>query len=341
MYHGQPRVSEGVAHREVKAKKFDWSFFDRFNLPPKEAEARRPSIYDFGHVKLDRTVNADKYLLRLKERHRHAEEDERRRNPKSFDESQPSGTVFEEFFVEAMREGNWMNGELFRTSEHDDWWNGVDAVIEWPSPEEGGKPVRMAVDFSTSNSAMGIGKKLETINGMAKLKYFRSPLERNEEGKPAEMRTFFPKVILGADTEIMKAIARKGEMPGHDHPLRTLMLRQAKKQIDVQIRRGANFILNQAWQEEFPNPATDELTRQIRLAKNNDELADVLRAAPEEALHKILNTDTREYLAELLRVKQCLDPVALEAEVTPIVEPWTTLAETSINNRMLGKDLRP
>lgn len=324
-----------VARRPEVKRKFDWSFFKRFELTPKEAEARRPRALDFEHVTLDDRVNADKYLLRLKARHARYGDEARHRGEVNPD--QPTGTAFEEFFVEAIRDGRWFDSEFFRTTEHDDRWNGVDAVIEWPAASADEKPVRLAIDFSSSNSEDTLREKLQTINGMAKLKYFRSPTEVDGTGKPLEVRTFFPKVILGADVDLMKQIARDGVMPGREHPLRLLLLRQAKKQIDVQIRRSADHFLNQTWKEDDVPPEAYEVCRQIHIAPNPDALAEVMRNAPVTAFAKLFHKNQKQYLDECLRVKAHLDPLVQATKEQKIPEPWNTMSEVSRNHQMLSK----
>ncbi|MCR4312455.1 MAG: hypothetical protein NUV56_04180 [Candidatus Uhrbacteria bacterium] len=326
-----------IQPREVK-KPSVWNFYDRFDLTAEESDALRPRPTDFTHVKLDRSVIADSYLQRLKGRSgRHNDRVAQERGPRKGLEDVPSGNVFEEFLVQTVRDARWFDGEVFRTSEHDDWWNGVDAVIEWPNPTGEGAPVRLAVDFSISENQVTIGDKLASTNGLAKLKYFRSPTELNEEGKPLEARIFFPKVVLGADIAMFKEIAKSGAMPGHEHPLRTIMLKQVKRQIDVQIRRGADYYLNQAWQEDSPHPSVDDLCKRIRVAKNLDEIAVAMGDAPDDAFKKLFDTDGRNRLKQLLLIKRCIDPVVKEAAETPLDDTWKNLADVSLNNRLLTK----
>ncbi len=327
-----------VARRPEMKRRFDWSFFKQFELTPEESEARRPRALDFEHVSLDDRVNADKHLLRLKGRHGRI--DERLRAEGRLDDEIPSGAVFEEFLVNVIREADWFDGILFRTTEHDDRYNGVDAVMEWPSLEPGEKPVRLAIDFSVSSNIGTLEEKLQSIDGMAKLKYFRSALEKDEAGKPLETRTFFPKVILGADLDMLKEVARSGEMPDHNHPLRRILLAQAKRQIDIQIRRASNHYLNQAWREEYPHPEVDKLCQKIRLAPTIEAVAEALSAAPEEAYKKLFTEDNKLYINACLRLKARLDPIVKQAEQIPLQEPWNTLAQISTNNRILNTDMR-
>jgi len=315
--------------REVK-KRLDWSFFKRFEFTPAESEARRPRALDFEHASLDDRVNADKYLLRLK--HRQSKHPEIKSDPE-----EPLGSTFEEFLVEAMRDGDWFGGKFFRTTEHDDRWNGVDAVIEWPSPTAEGRPVRMAIDFSTSRNNGILHEKLQTINGMAKVKYFRSQIEHDENGKPLEVRAFFPKVILGADVDMMKQVAREGVMPGRDHPLRVLMLRQAKRQIDVQIRCAADHYLDMFWGEADLGPEAGEVCRQIRVASNPDAVVEALRNAPASAFARLFTKTQKETLDSCLRVQACLDPMIEETKSVQIPEPWNTMSQVSVNHQALSK----
>ncbi len=316
-----------------------WAYFDQYDLTPEESQARRPNVMDFEHRTLDERVNSDKYLSRLKGRTHRREERKNAEQPERQREV-PSGAVFEEFLVDRLREAKWFGGEVFRTTEHDDWYNGVDAVVEWPSSEAGKPPVRLAIDFWTGERGDAADEKLSRLIGGAKVKYFRSLLEQDENGKPKEMRFWLPKVVIGADPEMFRQIAREGRATDEHHPLRTLLLEQAEKQIDLQLERMAGVYIEASWAEEFRHPESDTLRGKLKRAGESvDRIVEAFAESPEEAFRYVRTFKEHPYLDDLLRLKKVIDQEVTRAKQNaPLDEIWTRLAETSFTNNLLHEE---
>lgn len=148
---------------------------------------------------------------------------------------------------------NWFGGVTFRTTRYDDM-KGVDAVIEWNAEETYGFVPRLAVDFSGSENSGRVAEKLDKLKNGTRVKYFRSQVERDDDGSEVEMTLEkMPTVVLGIDAALTEGIgqfallhkttrAGKERLPARlfaEHPIRQLLLEQAAVQIDKQIRDEA------------------------------------------------------------------------------------------------------
>lgn len=114
--------------------------------------------------------------------------------------------AFENYLTAEAKRCGWFGGELIPTAEYDDWVSGVDVVVEWLA-EDGGSPIRLAIDFTTTKQFETFYKKSNKLEGNVVVKYFRSALER-EGGEPKELRASMPIVLLGIDKEGFREIAR-------------------------------------------------------------------------------------------------------------------------------------
>lgn len=148
---------------------------------------------------------------------------------------------------------DWFGGLTFRTSQYDDM-KGVDAVIEWSAKDTYGFVPRLAVDFSGSENPGRVAEKLDKLKNGTRVKYFRSQVERDDNGDEAEMTLEkMPTVVLGIDAALAEGIGQfallhkttrdgKERLPARlfaQHPIRQLLLEQAAVQIDKQIRDEA------------------------------------------------------------------------------------------------------
>lgn len=95
----------------------------------------------------------------------------------------------------------WGEGKTTRTSEYDDFMNGIDAVLELP----GGQHIGFALDFSTSSSPEILQKKIDRATNHvliagkpAEVKYYVSPITKKRE------RITVVPIIIGLDSKDAK-----------------------------------------------------------------------------------------------------------------------------------------
>ncbi|NCS99206.1 hypothetical protein GW764_03405 [Candidatus Parcubacteria bacterium] len=115
-------------------------------------------------------------------------------------------TVFESIIFDQGESSEWLgsNAFLIKTSEYDDFKNGVDAVAEYDM-EEGVSRVAMAIDVTFNhNIQKKISKIKENIrNGiLTEVKYFESQVE-DIRGQIKNI----PHIIVGADVDTVRELA--------------------------------------------------------------------------------------------------------------------------------------
>lgn len=201
-----------------------WSYYDAYKVSGKGKAVARPELESFHHQSEEKKRRDEALLAKKMDKPRLREQKQ----------TGSDAFAFENFLTAEALRNNWFGGDVHVTTMYDDWISGVDAVVEWPS-DEGGEPIRMAIDFTSTDKFETFYKKSDKLEGNVLVKYFRSGLEK-EDGQGKEMRISLPIVLLGAGKEVFQDIAESRAVVGHNHPLRRLLLEQAASQIDLQLR---------------------------------------------------------------------------------------------------------
>lgn len=258
----------------------------------------RPELRSFRHVS-EESMARDVALL-AKKQGRPGMREQKQTGSDAF--------AFENYLTAEAARCGWFGGELVPTTEYDDWVSGVDAVVEWPA-EDGGAPVRMAIDFTTTKQFETFYKKSDKLEGNVVVKYLRSALEAGDDGQK-ELRASMPIVLLGTDKEGFREIARRGDPVGPDHPLRRLMLEQAAAQVDLQLDAVAALVNG---------------TQMARHGKSFDEALDL-------GVHPKIK---RRY-HDLVRLKARVDAELARARGIPLDETWKRIAAASKTHQILS-----
>jgi hypothetical protein len=117
-------------------------------------------------------------------------------------------TIFEAIIFSEGESSEWLgsNVVLIKTSDYDDFVNGVDAVAEYDN-EEGVSRVAMAIDVTFNHD---VQKKISKIKSnieegnLTKVKYFESELEDIR----GEIKNI-PHIILGADVDTVRELTNE------------------------------------------------------------------------------------------------------------------------------------
>ncbi len=333
--------------REVEPREQNpWLFFDRYKPTKEQADARLPQVVlTYNHVPLRDREASFMYLLKLMQR---AREKEKRQAPhrspsrrEAFET--PRGDVFEDFLSHEIDKEGWLGGTIVRTTLHDDWYNHVDAVMEWPGNGPDEKPVRMAIDFTIAQTLEGLQPKLDTLNEPAKIKYFRSAIEKTEEGKAKEMRLWLPKVVLGMDSAMLKKIGSDKKSIDANHPAKIILLQQARSQIGRQLQEVIARAGSVLWRKEEPSPAEVELLSGYRKA-GADPLAaaELFASAPAEERSALFgHRANEEYFQNLVAIYRELDRAWATVDPKSIDAAWSALMDASFTHRTLGGSSAP
>lgn len=161
--------------------------------------------------------------------------------------------ISESFLLRGLNEGDWVPycGAI-KTTEYDDFVNGVDLVLEYKKAEDPASHLGLAIDVTFSKD---LERKLSKIKEeiakgtLTRIKYFDSPNSHIR----GELRGI-PRGVVGFDTDTMNRISeyRKtyGEMPKND-PLRSVSFHQ----LSMQMRTFAEYA------EEIGSPSLATLQR--------------------------------------------------------------------------------
>lgn len=161
--------------------------------------------------------------------------------------------ISESFLLRGFNEGEWVPycGAI-KTTEYDDYVNGVDLVLEYKKAEDPASHLGLAIDVTFSND---LERKLSKIKEeiakgtLTRIKYFDSPNSHIR----GELRGI-PRGVVGFDTNTMNRISeyRKnyGEMPKND-PLRSVSFHQ----LSMQMRAFSEYA------EEIDSPSLNTLQR--------------------------------------------------------------------------------
>lgn len=289
---------EGSFGERREDQKSVWSFFDAYKVSGAGASVVRPEPRSFRHVNEESMVR-DEGLLAKKQG---------RPNMREQKQTGSDAFAFENYLTAEAARCGWFGGELVATTEYDDWVSGVDAVVEWPA-NDGGPPIRMAIDFTTTKQTETFFKKSDKLEGNVVVKYFRSALERENE-QPKELRASMPIVLLGIDKEGFREIARHGEPVGPDHPLRRLMLEQAAMQVDLQLDAVTAFVNG------------------TQMARRGKPFAETLDLG--------VHPKIKQRYHDLVRLKARVDEELSRARAIPLDETWKRIAASSKTHQILS-----
>lgn len=128
---------------------------------------------------------------------------------------------------------NWLgNARTLKTSQYDDFVNGVDMVSEWNS-REGSGILALAVDVTFG--AQATAKKIDRIKSelaqgrLGEIKYFRT------EDQILQPRTNVPRIVIGVSQEVVDELAGlwllKDNKALANHPIQKLFLNQMSMQL--------------------------------------------------------------------------------------------------------------
>lgn len=301
-----------------------WTFFDTYKTSGSEKAVARPDLDSFQHVS-DETKANDQSLLQ-KKMTKPSLREQKKEGPDAF--------AFENFLTsEAMRQ-HWLGGELSPTTNYDDWVSGVDAVQEWV--DENGEPVRLAIDFTSTDKTSVFWKKSDKLTGNTHVKYLRSRVEE-ERGRPKELRASIPLVILGVDDPVFRYIAESGELITHEHPLRRLLIEQASEQIDLQLKMLVQKVFESP-RAKRSKGIKESQSKYLSLGKefNVDQAIDFVHELDPDVLAVVMSEKDQQRLRDLMRVKSCLRAEQTEAQQIPFDPKWTTVLKQSITHKVLA-----
>lgn len=151
-------------------------------------------------------------------------------------EAQKFGTVFEALIHHHGEMSNWfgLDSHTIKTSDYDDYKNGVDEILETNKEGQEASHLALAIDATTDNTAY---KKLKSIwknlkNGhLTDVKYFKS-----ENSDKIELRRI-PKVVVASSKkqirEVMYLWNNNKNMEIAEHPIQFDILDQIKTQLEI------------------------------------------------------------------------------------------------------------
>ena len=134
---------------------------------------------------------------------------------------------------------NWLgNATTLKSSEYDDYVNGVDMISEWKSAE-GPQVLALAVDVTFGANA--VAKKIARIKSEIKagklgnIKYFRT-----EDGEPQPEKHNVPRIVIGVSQNVVDELAglwlHKDNKTLANHPVQKLFLQQMSLQLSSMKR---------------------------------------------------------------------------------------------------------
>lgn len=179
-------------------------------------------------------------------------------NGPTFEQLRQLSEITESYLLRGLNEAEWIPFcKGIKTSDYDDYMNGVDMVLEYQRANNPAHHLGLGVDVTFSNH---LEKKLEQIKQeievgrLVSLKYFDSPASHFR----GELRKI-PRAVVGFDIGTIRRLAKErqlhGSVPKND-PLRFIMLEQLRLQTETYaqhaesrnvsskdpLRRNAEFI---------------------------------------------------------------------------------------------------
>ncbi len=310
------RISQQMESRSEKEERDFWSYFDAYKMVGKGKAIGRPDMAAFHHV-TDDSRQRDLELL-AKQQHRENLTQQRETGPDAF--------AFENFLITHAQANRWFGGELYPTTEYDDWVSGADAVIEWKIA--GKAPVHLAVDFTVAEEFDAFYKKSGKLERGITIKYFHSDHDE---------RLTIPVVVLGFDKSVFELVAKQDVPMTPEHPLRRMLMEQVQAQVDLQIL----LITKKAFSSRHVRNAKPlQPAYQLYLSFGEQLTASQaiqsLEGHTETTLDMIMNRKTQELLRNLYNVKAVVDEEMLRATALPVDEEWQKKMENSVTHNVLS-----
>ena len=161
------------------------------------------------------------------------------------DKNKIPATVLEAIVMEQSELSEWFgpHASTLRTTEFDDFVNGVDLVVEFNEPERSSSHLALGVDVTFGAST--IQKKFRRIKDeidagqLASVKYFRSQNSRFQ-GRLSQI----PRIVIGIEKENLQNLAalwvqgKKKELG--IHPVQRLILVEARRQLETFAKYAAD-----------------------------------------------------------------------------------------------------
>lgn len=150
-------------------------------------------------------------------------------------DTQQTAKVLEAILYEQIELSNWLgeNAETFKTSEYDDFVNGVDMIVEF-NDDESTSHLALGVDITFGSKA--VAKKFERIkkeieaDNLARIKYFES------HGFKGALQQL-PRVVIGVEKETVNQLAglwiqhKKTELAKHE--VQAIIVAEIISQLDA------------------------------------------------------------------------------------------------------------
>jgi hypothetical protein len=206
------------------------------------------------------------------------------------DEAKKTATVFEAIILEQSELAEWLgpNATTIKTSDYDDYINGVDLVAEFGNTSSGFSHLALGVDVTFG--ATKLRQKFESIlaeielDTLAEIKYFRSDA-LGFEGTLQHI----PRVVLGISKEEVLALSRlwltNNKRALAIHPIQHVLLDQMHRQLSV--------FGNIAWKSNKKNAAeryvrARRMIEEIRMNKPSADMGEL----KDDKLHRLIVEET-------------------------------------------------
>lgn len=160
-------------------------------------------------------------------------------NGVTFEQVKQLSEISESFLLRGLNEAKWVPycGGI-KTSEYDDYINGIDLVLEFQKADNPASHIGLGVDVTFSNNLTRKIAKVKqeiTTGRLASVKYFDSP-NSHIRGQLRQV----PHGVVGFDLDALQRISNyhkaHGEMPAND-PLRSV----AFHQLNMQMQKFADY----------------------------------------------------------------------------------------------------
>lgn len=193
------------------------------------------------------------------------------------DRAKYAAEIMEGILCDQAERSDWLgpHAQTIKTSEYDDFINGVDLVVEFDEPEQARKHLALGVDatFGTRTIEKKFTRIKEEIDAgqLASIKYFRS-----QNGSFMGRLSRVPRVVTGIDQEHLldlAAIWNQGENRALAvHPVQRLVLAQ----IAQQLRTFGDYA-ERTGKHELVRPFREALTtvREVSQKKTSIDVSSV------------------------------------------------------------------
>ncbi|MDA1038457.1 MAG: hypothetical protein O2877_02085 [bacterium] len=272
---------------------------------------QRPPLAHFGELHKD---NREIHENLVRDRKKQFLE-KTKRDPKF-----KNGNLLESFLRFETEKANWFDASVFQTTEYDDLFNGVDAVLEWED-EEG--TIVLAVDFTGNPKSGLVEEKMTRAGRGASVEYFETDFPE-EDVDQFSFLNGIPRVVLGVSTDQLQNLMqtayenridtektykdREGKKRKiqvvqrgtfRDHPLRFMLLEQAERQLRIQILKDI-FKIKTSISDTPEFSSVDKeisaLTSGTSGAKEYDSLFEAIWSIPNAMLRQALGNGGRRLM---------------------------------------------